>query len=226
MDHRSNGFGAVGLSLLCALSALAAPASLRADDSRVEKARTLFEAGQRAYEAERFAEAANKMQAAYELTKSPELAFNAGRVYERMSEYDLAIRFFRIYLKRGQPSEAERQDLRQRIAALRSAKRRQRDQVFTAPPSRDALTAEARTFFKRGVAMFKRRQYAAAMQAFTAAHRFAPLPEVLYNMAVTAERLERTRDAIDFYREYLRRSERAADRHAVEKRIGQLRRQR
>ena len=71
--------------------------------------------------------------------------------------------------------------------------------------------------------MFRRRQYAAAMEAFTAAQRFAPLPEVLYNMAVTAERLHQKRDAIDYYREYLRVRRNAPDRYIVERRIRELR---
>lgn len=62
------------------------------------------------------------------------------------------------------------------------------------------------------------------MQAFIAAHRFAPLPEVLYNLAVTAERLGSPRDAIDYYREYLRGlPENAPDRGAVERKIAALR---
>lgn len=200
-------------------------ASAQNDD--VARARTLFAEGQAAYAQGNYAEAVAKLREAYELTRSPELAFNVGRVYERMSEYDDAIRFFRIYLRRGEPDAEARADVQGRINALRDAKRRARDRVFTAPPSDDELTREARTFFLRGVEMFRRRHYEAAMQAFTAAHRFAPLPEVLYNMAVTAEQLGSRRDAIDYYREYLRMlPENAADRGFVEAEIRRLRRRR
>jgi tetratricopeptide (TPR) repeat protein len=72
--------------------------------------------------------------------------------------------------------------------------------------------------------MYRRRQYEAAMQAFIAAHRFAPLPEVLYNLAVTAEKLGSRQDAIDYYREYLRSlPENAPDRGAIEREIRRLR---
>lgn len=191
--------------------------------SRVDRARALFQEGQAAYDAGRFAEAAEKMERAWRLTRAPELAFNVGRVYERMSEYDKAIRFFRIYLRRGQPSAEERADINARIAALREAKERQQNQVFTAPPSNDELTQEARTFFLRGVALYRQRHYEAAMQAFIAAYRFAPLPEVLYNLAVTAERLGSRRDALDYYREYLRLRPDAPDRGHVEREIERLR---
>ncbi len=209
---------ALGLSPAAGASAQAAAAP-----APVDRARTLFAEGQQAYAEGRFADAAAKMSAAYELTSSPELAFNLGRVYERMSEYDQAVRFFRVYLRRGTPTAEERTQVGERIARLQEAKRRQRAQVFTAAPAETELTAEARTFFLRGVAMFRRRQFEAAMQAFIAAQRFAPLPEVLYNMAVTAERLDQKRDAADYYREYLRLRPDAPDRGDVERRMATLR---
>lgn len=200
----------------------ALPAS--AQNDRVARARVLFQEGNAAYDAGRFQEAAEKMKGAWELMRSPELAFNVGRAYERMSEYDEAIRFFRMYLRNGQPSAEERRDVQARITALREAKQRQSSQVFTGAPSDDELTREARTFFLRGVAMYRQGHYEAAMQAFIAAHRFAPLPEVLYNLAVTSERLGSRRDAIDYYREYLRGlPDNAPDRGAVERKIAELR---
>ncbi|NOY91828.1 MAG: tetratricopeptide repeat protein [Deltaproteobacteria bacterium] len=193
----------------------------------VRRARALFVQGQQAYEAGDFAQAAEKMRAAWELFHTPALAFNVARVYERMSEYDPAIRFFRMYLHHGQPTDEERADVEARITALQEAKRRQRDQVFTVlPPSGDELTNEARTFFLRGVAMFNRGHFQAAMEAFTAAQRFAPLPEIFYNMAVAAERLHSLRDAMDYYREYLRVRPNAPDRGHVEREIARLRRER
>jgi len=193
------------------------------EGDRVARARALFQEGQAAYDAGRFAEAAERMERAWRLTRAPELAFNVGRVYERMSEYDKAIRFFRIYLRRGRPAGEERADIEARIEALRAAKARQRNQVFTAPPSDDELTQEARTFFLRGVSLYRQGHYDAAMQAFVAAYRFAPLPEVLYNLAVTAERLGSRRDAVDYYREYLRLRPNAPDRGHVEREIERLR---
>lgn len=210
-------------ALLASLALCAALGGTASAQDANARARTLFQEGTSAYQEGDFQAAAEKFVAAYRLTRSPELAFNAGRAYERMSEYDKAIRFFRIYLRRGDMSDEVKTDVRARIEALRAAKRRQREQVFTLPPSDDALVQEARTFFQRGVAMFRRRQYEAAMQAFTAAHRFAPLPEIFFNMAVTAEKMGNMRDAMDYYREYLRLRPRAADRGHVEREIERLR---
>lgn len=226
----STRHGTFGARLSAALVAVLLATTLglpsRADaqsEEELARARALFVEGQAAYDAGDFQVAAAKMREAYDLTHSPELAFNVARVYERMSEYAEAIRYFRIYLRRGQPDADARADVERRIAALREAEQRSRDHVFTAPPSDDELTREARTFFTRGVAMFRRREYEAAMQAFTAAHRFAPLPEVLYNMAVVSEQLGARRDAIDYYREYLRLRPNAPDRGFVEREIERLR---
>ncbi|MBP7681711.1 MAG: tetratricopeptide repeat protein [Deltaproteobacteria bacterium] len=222
---------AAWLSLLLSGAAAVAPMALPGlgstahaqTEEQLARARTLFTEGQAAYDAGRFQEAVTKMREAYDITHSAELAFNVARVYERMSEYADAVRYFRIYLREGQPDAEVRADVEARIEALRAAERRSRDQVFTAPPSDDELTREARTFFTRGVAMFRRGEYEAAMQAFTAANSFAPLPEVHYNMAVVSERLGARRDAIDYYREYLRLRPNAPDRGFVEREIERLR---
>lgn len=202
----------------------------------VARARALFEEASRLYTEGDLRGAVSRMEEAHRLTRAPELLFNVARIYERMSEFDDAIRWYRRYLRDSArnpaPAEsttdaaearaAERAEIERRIAALEEAKRRVRSQVFTAPPSDDELTNEARVFFERGVAMFRRRRYEAALQAFIAARRFAPLPEILYNIAVAAERLDQRQDAIDYYREYLRSRPSAADRGLVERRIEAL----
>jgi len=191
--------------------------------SDTARARALFDQGQAAYAAGRFDEASAKMVAAYELTHSADLAFNAARIFERMSDYANAIRYFEIFLRDGSPSEEERTATESRVAAIREAEARRRNQVYTAPASTDELTNEARTFFLRGVSMFRRRQYGAAQTAFLAAYRFAPLPEVIFNLAVTSERLGARQDAIDYYREYLRAMPEGPERGDIESRIRRLR---
>jgi len=208
---------------LCVTTASAAAQSR---EERIARARSLFEEGVAAYEAGRIDVAVQKLLAAQRSYRSPEIAYNIARCFERMGEATRGIYWYRAYLEHGRPDEAARRDVERRIAALREVEQRQRAQILAAPPSDSEIMAEARTFFERGVAMFQRRQYEAAMQAFTAAHRFAPFPELLYNMALTAERLSQTRDAIDYYREYLRLRRDAPDRAQVERRIAELRAQR
>lgn len=193
------------------------------DAAAIERARALFLEGQAAYAAGRFDEASAKMVAAYELTHAAELAFNAARVYERMSAYAEALRYFEFYLRDGAPTPEERASVEARMASIREASARRDAQVFAAPASDDELTLEARTFFLRGVSMFRRGQFGAAQTAFLAAYRFAPLPEVIFNLAVTSERMGARQDAIDYFREYLRARPDGPDRGDVEARIRRLR---
>jgi len=143
-----------------------------------------------------------------------------------MGEAPQAIRWFQRYLREARPAPEERADIERRMQLMRELQQRQRDQVMTIPPSSDEMTQEARTFFERGVEMFRRRRYEAALQAFTAAYNFARLPEVIYNLAVASERVGHTQDAIDFYREYLRARPDGPDRVMVERTIERLRQQR
>lgn len=216
MGHRLFVFFVFALAWMTIGSAFAEPPP-------AERARLLFQEGVRAYEAGRLPEAAEKLVAAHRLTPLPELAFNLGRVFERMGDTEKAIRYFRLYQKTLGSDAPEHAEITRRIADLEALAKRQRDQVFTAPPSEGELMAEARAFFLRGVAMFKRKNFEAALQAFQAAFRFAPLPEVAFNLAVTAERLGRTPEAIEFYREYVRLRPNAPDREAVERNVEAMR---
>lgn len=193
------------------------------DEAALARARDRFAAGLAAYDAGRLDEAARLLLEADAMVHFPELTFNIARVYERMGEAREAIRFFERYLREARIEEAERADVERRIAAMRELERRMRDQVMTIPPTGDEMTQEARTFFERGVAMFRRRRFDAALQAFTAAYNFARLPEVVYNLAVASERTNQRQDAVDYYREYLRMRPDGADRAHVERRITALR---
>lgn len=217
----------LGLALFLSLaigSHALSPAPVRAQDaSAVSRAQELFAAGLTAYEAGRLDEAVRLLREADGIVHTPELTFNIARVYERMGEAREAVRFFERYLREARPEAEERADVERRIAAMRELDRRMRDQVMTTPPSGDEMTQEARVFFERGVAMFRRRRYDAALQAFTAAYNFARLPEVVYNLAVASERTGHLQDAIDFYREYLRARPDGPDRRIVERQVAALR---
>lgn len=205
------------------LTLLFTPAASAQDAARVTRAQELFAQGIAAYDAGRLDEAVRLLREADGIVHSPELTFNIARVYERMGEAREAIRHFERYVREARPADAERADIERRMEAMRELDRRMRDQVMTIPPTGDEMTQEARTFFERGVAMFRRRRYDAALQAFTAAYNFARLPEVIYNLAVASERTGHRQDAIDYYREYLRARPDGPDRAFVERRVAALR---
>jgi tetratricopeptide (TPR) repeat protein len=195
--------------------------------AQIDEARRLFTEGSQHYQAGRLDQALERFLAAWRIVRSPELAYNVARTYERMGDAQHGIEFYRSYLEQAAPDAAERQNVERRITELQAIARRQHDQIASLPPSGDELTREARTFFERGVRMFRRHQYEAAMAAFTAAYNFARLPEVVFNLAVTAEHLHRTQDAIDYFREYARSlPPNSAERPMIDRRVAQLREQR
>ncbi|MBN4049441.1 hypothetical protein JYT86_00115 [bacterium AH-315-N03] len=225
---------AIGLLLTALLVlATAAPAEAqrrRPTQAQIERARTLFIEGSAHFEAGRLNEALESFLGAWRTVPNPLLAYNVARTYERMSDTTHAIEFYNYYLRRAAPDAADRADVERRIRELEVVAERLRGQIRTLPPSNDALAQEARTFFNRGITMFRRRRYTAAMAAFTAAYNFTrpnPPAEVVYNLGMTAERLEQRQDAIDYYREYARLLPRdSAERRAINEQVRRLREQR
>jgi tetratricopeptide (TPR) repeat protein len=188
----------------------------------LRQARAHFEKGQLAYRSSQLRQALEQFQRAYELAPSAELDFDLAHVYERMGEAGAAIRHYRNYLKRGQVLDAERQEIDKRISNLIALEARQRAPLIERPPAREALAAEAQAFFQRGTKLFRQAKYDAALIAFTEALRFAKLPELKYNLAVTCERLGRKTEAVQYYRAYLTEAENPKDTEQVEARIRAL----
>jgi len=179
------------------------------ETARVARARGFFEQGMAAYQANDFGRAAQLLTRADEVLSSPELAFNIAYCYQRMSEPTRAIRFYERFLQTGTPSDAVRADVQTRIAAMQALVNRQRELTMTLPPTTDAVARDASALFESGRVMFQRRRYPAAFQAFSAAAAaFQALgqdvPELVYNLAVTSERMNQLDDAADYYDEYLR----------------------
>jgi tetratricopeptide (TPR) repeat protein len=186
------------------------------------EARAHFEQGQAAYRSGQLKQALAHFTRAYELAPSPELDFDLARVYERVGEPASAIAHLRAYVREVELEDADRQQIEARIASLEALRARQRAPLLQTPPTNAALTAEARAFFDRGNKLFKEGSYAAALVAFAAARRFAPLPELTYNLAVTAERLGHASEAVDYYRQYLREAKHPPDEQAVQTRVRAL----
>lgn len=220
---------AIGTLLCAILSVPALPATAQPSNQRqavdaatVQRARALFEEGLQAYRAGRLRRALSRMKEAHGVMRRPEFAFNIARVLERMGEARHAISWFRVYLRHGQPTESEREDVETRVAALEEYRDRVRGQAIATAPSGDALTQESQTFFNNGVAMFRRRRFEAAMQAFQYAERFRPFPELYYNMALTAEALGDPGNAALYYESYLEGRPNAPGRAQIEDKIRTL----
>lgn len=188
-----------------------------------DDARARFARGQAAYEAGDFPRALSGFLCAYRLSRSPELAYNVARVAERMGDSLGAIRYYRLYLESDPPpADADRTAVLEKVRALRERIAREAQSGEVRPPTPDEIRAEAQRMFERGLVMYRRGEYEAALQAFTEAYRFARLPDIVYNLARTCERMDKKRDAVDYYREYLRRRPDAPDRAEVEAAIRTL----
>lgn len=216
--------------VLCVAALLGAqPRGVRADagvpqaGESLARAQTLFREGVAAYDAGRLEDALRLLDEAHRLVPGPDLAFSLGRVHERMGDADRALVLFRSALAAEGLAPSFRAQLDEHVRVCEELAQRQRDQIVAAPPSESELGAEARTFFLRGVTLFRRGRFDAALQAFMAAYQFSPQPEVIYNVARTSERLGRKQDAIDYYNEYLRAAPRAIDRAQVERHVRELR---
>jgi tetratricopeptide (TPR) repeat protein len=173
-----------------------------------------------------FAEAARLFGAAYDAAPSREMAFNAFRMSERSASVDDATRWYDRLVALS-PTAAMRADLDQRMASLRDFARRRREDIARPPPGTDALAREAVTFFNRGVTLYQRRQYAAALQAFEAALRYMSeshneVAELYFNLAVAHEHVGHRAEAAAAFREYLSRRPDTPDRQEVERRIRTL----
>lgn len=187
------------------------------------EAKRWFERAQTLYEKKQLREARNAMESSYTACPGPLLAYNVGRLCERVSDVACALEYLDRYLKEGSPSKKERADLLKRMTAMRKLAERRKAQELVLPPSREDLAGAGRESFERGVKMFERKEYAAAMQAFTAALSLTQLPDLYFNLGVTAERMGNRLDAIDYFREYLNQKKDCPDREEVLARIQGLR---
>lgn len=182
----------------------------------------MFARGRQAYLDGELDLARGQLEQAYALAPSAELAYNLARVLERMGRAEDSARYYRIYLRQGRVTAKERAGIEQRLSKLEALARQQSAQALKAPPTRGELAAEARAFFERGAKLYARGKYGEALIAFGAAQRFAALPELSYNMALTEERLGHARAAVDHYRAYLRMARQPKDEAEVRQRIATL----
>jgi tetratricopeptide (TPR) repeat protein len=187
-----------------------------------KQARACFESGQAAYLAGRLDDARRDFECAYSQLPSAELAWNLARVSERMGDVERGVRYFREYLTRAQVSPRERRAVEARVQKLLDLQARQSASLKTRAETASAMGADARTFFQRGVKLYRGGHYQAAAAAFTAALQMSQAGELHYNLAMTSERLGNVEEACDHYRAYLGAVPEAPDRTQIEAHIVQL----
>jgi tetratricopeptide (TPR) repeat protein len=85
--------------------------------------------------------------------------------------------------------------------------------------------AKARELYQAGLVHYDLKEYAEALKSFKDAYRVVQDPAFLYNIAQCHRRLGQNPEALDFYRNYLRRSPSAPNRAEVERRIQEIERE-
>jgi tetratricopeptide (TPR) repeat protein len=85
--------------------------------------------------------------------------------------------------------------------------------------------AKARELFQSGLVHYDLKEYPEALSAFRDAYRVVQDPAFLFNIAQCYRRLGQNPEALDFYRNYLRRSPSASNRAEVERRIQEIERE-
>lgn len=88
-----------------------------------------------------------------------------------------------------------------------------------ATPSSAAADVEAQALFQAGSAAFAEGRYEEALERFQRAHELSPRPELLYNIAVCADRLRQDARALDAFRRYLAAAPESDRRREIEVRI-------
>lgn len=83
-------------------------------------------------------------------------------------------------------------------------------------------SAAARAHFETGERHYDLREYEDALRSFKDAYRVVPDPVLLYNIGQCHWKLDNRREAVDFYRQYLRRLPTAPNRSEVQARVREL----
>ncbi len=182
----------------------AQPACTNPTPAQTATIQRAFAEGSGAFARADFGAAAQAFRRAYDACPSPELAFNVARAHGRNGDIDVALDYFGRALTPATPAQ-QREYIEGQVASLRAYQERLRSGIAQAPASNDALEQEGLTWFRRGLALFGRRQYPAAQLAFEQAHQYLRdhSPELFFNLAVVNERLNHFAQALEFYREYL-----------------------
>ncbi len=176
-----------------------------------------------AYGRNDFTAAARLFRAMYDRRPEADIAYNLARVYERIGDVSEAVTFFnRVLAAQPPPPDAQRQDIAQRIAALRAYEQRRSAGIAQPPATANELNQEGVTWFERGIRFFGRGQYPQALQAFEEAARFLQTPELIYNLATTYERLRNFPRAIEYYRQFAESRRGTAEEDFVRRHIGEL----
>lgn len=142
------------LALVLAASAvpLALPRSVgvahAAPDPAVERAKALFERGQKLFDVGRFADALKAYQQAYQAYPAPEFLFNIAQCHRNLGNYEDAIFSYRKFLEL-RPDTPERAGVERAIEQLEEKKRERDAQKLIPKPPEPKPIVTATPIYKK-----------------------------------------------------------------------------
>ena len=111
------------------------------------------------------------------------------------------------------------------LARVASAQPRAVGEPPAAASTPPEVVAQARDHYQKGLTHFDLKEYADALVEFKNAYRLVQDPPLLFNIAQCHRRLGQNAEALDFYRNYLRRAPHSTNRAEVERRIREIERE-
>lgn len=106
----------LGALLLLALSGFAGGA--KPDEAKRAQARLEYDAGLKHYNLRDFDKALDKFRTAYLLVGEPALLFNIGQCERQLKKYEDARKSFQAFLRNGQPTPAQQEEVQRLIQTL------------------------------------------------------------------------------------------------------------
>jgi tetratricopeptide (TPR) repeat protein len=199
-------------------------------DQGATGARQWFDRGQSAYQAGRYAKAADCFRHAYGLLANPAFLFDEGTALERGRHPAAAANAYEHYLI-ADPSAADAAEVIAKIKALRG-QAPANDPDGLLDPEDDAAAAPdvaatgdkgASEWYNRGAVAYQLGDYQRAYEAFVAAYDLKPHAAFVYNQAACLEKLGNVDAAVQAYERYLALDPKARDATRVRERIKRLR---
>lgn len=108
---------------------------------RLEEARLLFLAAQRAFDGGRYADALSSFERSYELAEDPQILYNIAVTLDRLRRDDEALEAFQMYL-RLRPHTPDRRDIEARIQIIEEQIARREALAARPPPVEEPAAPE------------------------------------------------------------------------------------
>lgn len=140
--------------------------------------------------------AAKLFEKAFRQTQKASFLYEAARAHARNGDRKSALKDMRLYETKVEGKQKEEAEaLIKKLDANKS--------IFS-ESEKEKMSTEAKRFFVMGQALFQKKEWDGAVDAFQQAFKYTPHPEIVYNIGLAHFRAGRIGEALDFFSEYQR----------------------